>query len=61
VKKIELHEFKTLLGVRKIKEDMAREAEKDPEYYQRLNGMERNCLNPTARGRIPAGSGRDAD
>jgi len=39
VKKIELRESKTLLQVRKIKEEMAREAEKDPKYYQRLNGM----------------------
>ena len=39
MKKIELRESKTLLCVRKIKEDMAREAEKDSEYYQRLNGM----------------------
>ena len=39
MKKIELRESKTLLRVRKIKEDMAREAEKNPEYYQRLNGM----------------------
>jgi hypothetical protein len=30
VKKIELRESKALLEVRKIKEDMAREAEKDP-------------------------------
>jgi hypothetical protein len=46
VKKIELRESKTLLGVRKIKEDMAREAEKDPEYYQRLNGMGAKLLKP---------------
>ena len=39
MKKIELRESKTLLGVRKIKEEMAREAEKNPEYYQRLNGV----------------------
>jgi len=39
VKKIELRESKTLLQVRKIKEEMAREAEKDPKHYQRLNGM----------------------
>jgi hypothetical protein len=39
VKKIELRESKTLLRVRKIKEEMAREAEKDPKYYQRLNGL----------------------
>jgi len=39
VKKIELRESKTLLQVRKIKEEMAREAEKDPKYYQQLNGL----------------------
>ena len=39
MKKIELHESKTLLKVQKIKEDMAREAEKNPKYYQRLNGI----------------------
>jgi hypothetical protein len=46
VKKIELRESKTLLRVRKIKEDMAREAEKNPEYYQRLNGMGAKLLKP---------------
>ncbi len=39
MKKIELRESKTLLKVRKIKEEMAHEAEKDPKYYQRLNGL----------------------
>jgi hypothetical protein len=39
VKKIELRESKTVLQVRKIKEEMAREAEKDPKYYQSLNGL----------------------
>ena len=39
MKKIELRESKTLLQVRKIKEGMAREAEGDPKYYQRLNGL----------------------
>ena len=39
MKKIELREPKTLLKVRKIKEGMAREAEGDPDYYQRLNGL----------------------
>ena len=46
MKKIELRESRTLLGVRKIKEDMAREAEKDPEYYQRLNGLGAKLLKP---------------
>jgi hypothetical protein len=46
VKKIELRESKTLLKVRKIKEDIAREAEKDPKYYQRLNGMGAKLLKP---------------
>jgi hypothetical protein len=46
VKKIELRESKTLLKVRKIKEDIAREAEKNPKYYQRLNGMGAKLLKP---------------
>ena len=46
MKKIELRESKTLLQVRKIKEEMAREAEKDPKYYQRLNGMGAKLLKP---------------
>lgn len=46
MKKIELRESKTLLGVRKIKEQMAREAEKNPEYYQRFNGMRAKLLKP---------------
>jgi hypothetical protein len=44
VKKIELRESKTLLQVRKIKEAIARQAEKNPEYYQRLNGMAAKLL-----------------
>jgi hypothetical protein len=39
VKKIELRESKTLLKIRKIKEQMAHEAEREPKYYQRLNGL----------------------
>ena len=39
MKKIELRESKTLLQVRKIKQEIAREAEKDPKYYQSLNGL----------------------
>ena len=46
MKKIELRESRTLVGVRKIKEDMAREAEKNPEYYQRLNGLGAKLLKP---------------
>ncbi len=46
MKKIELRESKTLLKVRKIKEDIAREAEKNPKYYQRLNGMGAKLLKP---------------
>jgi len=46
VKRIELRESKTSLQVRKIKEEMAREAEKDPKYYQRLNGMGAKLLKP---------------
>ena len=39
MKKIELKESKVLLEVRRIKEQIAREAESDPGYYQRLNGL----------------------
>jgi hypothetical protein len=39
MKKIELKESKVLLEVRRIKEQFAREAESDPGYYQRLNGL----------------------
>ena len=46
MKKIELRESKTLLQVRKTKEAMAREAEKNPEYYQGLNGMGAKLLKP---------------
>ena len=49
MKKIELRESKTLLKVRKIKEDIAREAEKNPKYYQRLNGMGAKLLKPYSR------------
>lgn len=46
MKKIELRESKTLLQVRKIKEEIAQEAEKNPEYYQSLNGMGAKLLKP---------------
>ena len=39
MKKVELKESKVLLEVRRIKECIAREAEGDPGYYQRLNGL----------------------
>jgi hypothetical protein len=39
MKKIEIKESKALLEVRHIKEKIAREAEGDPGYYQRLNGQ----------------------
>ena len=39
MKKIELKESKVLVEVRRIKEQIAREAEGDPGYYQRLNGL----------------------
>lgn len=61
MKKIELRESKTLLGVRKIKEEMAREAEKIPNTISGSTAWARNYLNPTAHGSIPAGSSRDAD
>jgi hypothetical protein len=34
-----IKESKVLLEVRRIKEKIAREAEGDPGYYQRLNGL----------------------
>ena len=46
MRRIELRESNTLLRVRKIKEEMVREAEKIPEYYQRLNGMGAKLLKP---------------
>jgi len=39
MKKIQLKESKVLLEVRRIKEQIAREAEGEPGYYQRLNGL----------------------
>lgn len=39
MRKIELKESKVLVEVRRIKEQIAREAEGDPGYYQRLNGL----------------------
>ena len=39
MKKIELKESKVLVEVRRIKEQIAREAEGDPGYYRRLNGL----------------------
>jgi hypothetical protein len=39
MKKIALRESKVLFAVRQIKEKIAREAEGDPGYYQRLNGL----------------------
>ena len=39
MEKIELKESKVLLEVRRIKEELAREAEGNPGYYQHLNGL----------------------
>jgi len=39
MKRIELKESKVLLEVRRIKEQISRDAERDPGYYQRLNGL----------------------
>jgi hypothetical protein len=36
---MKLKESKVLLEVRRIKERIAREADGDPGYYQRLNGL----------------------
>jgi hypothetical protein len=37
--RVALRESKILFAVRRIKEQIAREAEGDPGYYQRLNGL----------------------
>jgi len=37
-------ESKIFREVRRIKEDMAREAESDPDYYQRLSGLGASLL-----------------
>lgn len=39
MKKTALKESKVLLEVRRIKEEMAREADTDPGYYRCLNGL----------------------
>ena len=46
MKKTALKESKVLLEVRRIKEEIAREADTDPGYYQRLNGLGANLLAP---------------
>ncbi len=46
MKKTKLKESKVLLDVRRIKEEIAREASTDPGYYQRLNGLGANLLAP---------------
>jgi hypothetical protein len=46
MKKVELKESKVLLEVRRIKEEISREAEKDPGYYQQMNGHGAKLLAP---------------
>jgi hypothetical protein len=46
MKKIKLPESKTLIEVRRIKEEIAREAEGNPGYYLRLNGLGARLLQP---------------
>jgi len=46
MKKTVLKESKVLLEVRRIKEEIAREADADPGYYQRLNGLGAKLLAP---------------
>ena len=58
MKKIELRESKTLLQVRKIKEEMACEAEKAPNTISDSTAWGRSCSNPLARGRIRRRSSR---
>lgn len=61
MKKIELRESKTLLEVRKIKEEMARAAEKNPEYYHRLNGTGAKLLKPYRALQSSGAKHRDVD
>jgi len=46
MKKAVLKESKVLLDVRRVKEEIAREAATDPGYYQRLNGLGAKLLAP---------------
>jgi len=46
MKKIALKESKVLIEVRRIKEEIAREADGDTAYYQRLNGLGAKLLAP---------------
>ena len=46
MKKTALKESKVLLEVRRIKEEIAREANTDSGYYQRLNGLGAKLLAP---------------
>ena len=46
MKKPALKESKVLLEVRRIKEEIAREADTDPGYYKRLNGLGAKLLTP---------------
>jgi len=43
--RLELKESKVLSAVRCIKEQIAREAEGDPRYYQQLNGLGAKLLD----------------
>lgn len=46
MKKTVLKESKILLEVRRIKEEIAQEADADSGYYQRLNGLGAKLLAP---------------
>ena len=46
MKKIEFKESNVLREVRRIKEEMASEAEKDSGYYQKMNGLAAKLLPP---------------
>ena len=46
MKKVVLKESKVLLEARRIKEEISREAQNDPGYYQRLNGLGAKLLAP---------------
>ena len=46
MKKAPLKESKVMLDIRRVKEEIAREASTNPGYYQRLNGLGAELLAP---------------
>ncbi|MBU6409309.1 MAG: hypothetical protein KGR98_02875 [Verrucomicrobia bacterium] len=59
MKKMGIKESKVLLEVRRIKEQIAHEAEGDPGYYQRMNGPGARLMakhRPPRRAESPSGA-----